>query len=440
MSHALDLIRRTFACRDGKILAGGVPVRDIADEHGTPLFIYDRGVIERKLGILRTALGKHFTIYYSVKANPSRAVISLFLEQGCGLEVASGGELFQALEAGCQPSQILFAGPGKSFAELEYAIRSRVGEIHIESRDEIGRIEEIGHRQGVRVRVGIRINPTSEAQGGAMQMGGKASPFGIDEEELDDAVARLSRSETLELCGVHLFSGTQILDFNVLVRQYRKGLHIAQKIADIAGKPLRTIDFGGGFGIPYFPGEAELDVSTFGREVATIVDQAKKIPAFAEASFIVEPGRYLVGESGIYVSRVNTIKTSRGKKFVVVDGGLNHHLAASGNFGQVIKKNFPIVLLNKWQQAGLETVDIVGPLCTPLDMLGRNVNLPPAEVGDLLGIFQSGAYARSASPMSFLSHPSPPEILVADGEAHLIRRRGKPGDFLFDQIVDGSHS
>jgi diaminopimelate decarboxylase len=428
-------MRRNFECVDGCIFAGEVSVRDIVEEYGTPLFLYDRGVMEKKVAHLRVVLGKHFTVYYSVKANPNQAIIRSFLKQGCGLEVASGGELFQALQAGGDPVRILFAGPGKSLEELDYAIRSGIGEIHVESLEEIGRIEEISRHLGSRSRVAVRINPSSESLGGAMQMGGKASPFGIDEECLGEVVTRLDRSDALDFSGVHLFTGTQILDHTVLLRQYARGLDIARKVACITGKPLGTVDFGGGFGIPYFQGEKELDIVAFGKGISPVIEEAKREPVFSGSTFIVEPGRYLVGESGIYITRVNSIKVSRGKKFLVVDGGLNHHLAASGNFGQVIKRNFPIVLLSRLGKELHETVDIVGPLCTPMDVLGRDVKLPRAKVGDLVGIFQSGAYARAASPLGFLSHPSPPEILAGEGKATLIRRRGVPGDYISDQMA-----
>jgi diaminopimelate decarboxylase len=153
---------------------------------------------------------------------------------------------------------------------------------------------------------------------------------------------------------------------------------------------------------------------------------------FALTRFMIEPGRFLVGEAGLYVARVNDIKTSRGKKYLILDGGMNHHLAASGNLGQVIKRNFPIAILNRFDLPPAETVDVVGPLCTPLDTLGRSVSLPVAQVGDLIGVFQSGAYARTSSPLGFLSHPTPPEVLVKHKSDLLIRSRQTPADFYED--------
>jgi len=282
----------------------------------------------------------------------------------------------------------------------------------------------IARRLGVRQKVAIRVNPAGEAEGGAMRMGGRPAPFGIDEEMLEDAVAAVCSESALEFTGLHLFSGTQILDAGILIQQYRHGLSIARRAAECAGRSLDTVDFGGGLGVPYFTHEEQLDVRRLrdglGELFAAIADE----PAFAGTHFVVEPGRFLTAEAGVYLARVIDVKTSRGKKFAILDGGMNHHLAASGNLGQTIKRNYPIALLNKLDATPVGPVDFVGPLCTPLDTLARNVEVPLPEVGDLVGIFQSGAYGRSASPLGFLSHPAPPEIWV-DGTMHaLITRRG----------------
>lgn len=409
-----------------------MPISAIVASYGTPLFVYNGTLLDQKWTLLRNTFPSEFDISYSVKANPNPTILRWFVSKGCGLEIASGGEFYLALNAGCPAKKILYAGPGKTEADLEFALAQGIGEIHVESLLEVERISAIGRKLGLRARAAVRVNPSDEAQGGAMRMGGKPAPFGIDEEQLDTVIERVVSDSSLEFRGIHLFTGTQILDHAVLARQYRKGIEIALRVAGVLGRPMHTVDFGGGLGIPYFPGDTVLDMESLRDEVAALMREVRKEPLFSGTRFILEPGRYLVGEAGIYVARVTDVKTSRGKKFIILDGGMNHHLAASGNLGQVIKRNFPIAILNKFGEEPRETVDIVGPLCTPLDMLARGVDLPTAEVGDLVGVYQSGAYARTASPLGFLSHPTPPEVMVQNGQARLIRRRGTLEDLLGD--------
>jgi diaminopimelate decarboxylase len=436
MDQAARLVERYFSAPSGELAIGKCVVSALANHYGTPLFVYDRSVIDKKWALLREALPREFSICYSVKANPNRTILECFLAKGAGLEIASGGEYCQALSAGCPPEKILFAGPGKTEAELELVMGKGIGEIHVESLREAERIATIAQRIGTRARVALRVNPVGEAEGGAMRMGGRPAAFGMDEEGLDEAIDRLLSLTALDLRGIHLFTGTQILDFQILISQYGKGLEIARRVASRLNRPLHTLDFGGGLGIPYFPHEQELDTLKWKEALEILLKTVRSDQLFAGTQFLVEPGRYLVGEAGIYVTRVNDIKVSRGKKFLIVDGGMNHHLAASGNLGQTIKRNYPVAVLNKLGRPATEVVDVVGPLCTPLDVLARGVNLPPADVGDLIGVFQSGAYARSASPLGFLSHPAPPEVWVDGGRHRLIRRRGEYGDYLRDQDLE----
>jgi diaminopimelate decarboxylase len=424
-TSALQLARKHFAVSQGQLWIGGTPVTSFAEKYGTPCFLYDKKVMDAKIDALRGALPAGFTVCFSVKANPNRAVLRHFLSRGCWLEIASAGEFHHAFEAGCDPQQILFAGPGKTEAELELVLSNGIGEIHLESFTEIRRVAAISRRLGVRASVAVRVNPAGEAEGGAMRMGGRPAPFGVDEEILGEVLDAVLAEATLSFRGIHLFAGTQILDANTLVNQYRHGLEIGRSVARHTGRPLHTLDFGGGLGIPYFAHESELDLSQVAAGLAGVFGQTESDPAFHGTKFLVEPGRFLVGEAGIYVARVNDIKVSRGKKFLILDGGMNHHLAASGNLGQTIKRNYPVALLNKIDASAEETVDVVGPLCTPLDTLARAVSLPHAEIGDLFGIFQSGAYGRSASPLDFLSHPAPPEIWADAGQHELIRSRSE---------------
>ena len=429
MSLAERLVERYFGVSGAELTIGGVPVSCVAEEYGTPLFVYDESVLEKKWSNLRRALPERVEIYYSVKANPSPAIVKTFLSLGCGLEIASGGELYQALAAGCPADRIVFAGPGKRDNEIREFLEAGGGEIHVESLNEARRLIAACDALGKNVSAAVRINPSSEVQGGAMRMGGKSTPFGVDEEEMGSVVAALQDSPRVRISGVHIFAGTQILDAAVLGAQYRKCIDLARAVAKMLKGPLTTVDFGGGLGIPYFEGDPDLDLEAYGREVRDLLTTLDA-ETFGETRFLVEPGRYLAGEAGIYVARVLDVKVSRGKSYAVLDGGMNHHLAASGNLGQVIKRNFPVAVLNRLGEPARQTVDVVGPLCTPLDVLARNVELPPLRAGDLVGVLQSGAYARSASPLGFLSHPAPPEVLVSDGKHREIRRRGNYRDLL----------
>lgn len=436
MTNANALIERLFSCSDQELVIGGVPITELVRDYGTPCFVYAGEVIEQKLALVKDMLPHGFKIFYSIKANPNHEILRYFLKHGCGLEVASGGELYQALAAGATPNTIIFAGPGKTENELEMALAAKIGEIHVESLTELARIRRLCTQNGWQASISLRINPSADALGGAMRMGGKASPFGIDEECLDLALKNLLDDPNLNFCGIHLFTGTQILDHNVLITQYHKGLEIGKRAAEISGRPLKTLDFGGGYGIPYFASERELDRQAVKKDLLELFKEYEDDSAFYGTQFVVELGRYLIGEAGIYITSINDIKESRGEKFIIVDGGMHHHLAASGNLGQTIKRNFPLAALTRLKESATEKVNIAGPLCTPLDTIGRSVTLPNVDIGDPIGIFQSGAYARAASPLGFLSHCTPPEIWVDSSGAVLIRRRGRHEDMLGDLLVE----
>ena len=269
-----------------------------------------------------------------------------------------------------------------------------------------------------------------------MRMGGKPLPFGIDEECITAAVTAVLDRPELQLTGVHVFAGTQILDAAVLLDQYRHAVRLGRCVAEQMQKPLETLDFGGGWGIPYFRHEQPLDLDRVRTGFGELINEIERDRWLSSTRIIVEPGRFLVGSAGLYLTRITDVKRSRGKLFAIADGGMHHHLAASGNLGQTIKRNYPVTLLNKLGRDADGPVDVVGPLCTPLDVLGRSLELPDPQIGDIVGVFQSGAYARSASPLNFLSHPPPPEVLVDDGSHSQIRRRGQPSDLTVDQSTD----
>lgn len=432
MNWVYRLAQSVFRVVAGELWVGGLPVSELAARFGTPLFVYDACVLDRQLEALRAALPPGFEVYYSIKANPNPWILRHFLARACGLEVASAGEYHLARVAGCSPSRILFAGPGKTQAELELVLKEGLEELHVESCTEIDRLAALADRSANSVAVALRVNPRSDTTGGGLQMGGKPAPFGVDEEDLNEAVARVLGHPRLQLTGLHLFTGTQILDVPVLIRQYRSGVAIARWLARRLGHPLRTLDLGGGLGIPYTESDRPLDLAKLREELSGLASELAGDRMFRGTRFILEPGRFLVGPAGVYIARVTEVKVSRGKTFVIADGGMNHHLAASGQLGQVLRRNFPVAILTKLDRSPEATVDVVGPLCTPLDVLARRLETPRPEPGDLVGVLQSGAYTRAASPLSFLSHPSPPEVLVHHGTAQLIRRRGTPDDLVRD--------
>jgi diaminopimelate decarboxylase len=422
LAHAL--IAEHFSIGQQGLEIGGLAVGDLARQFGSPLYLYDGAILRRRYRVLAAALEGFAEVYFSLKANPNPHLAAIFVDEGAGLEIASGAEYLLARRAGCPPRRILFAGPGKGEAEIDLVLRQGIGEIHLEGFEEIEAIGRAVSAMGIRQDVSLRINPGRQAQGGAMRMGGKASAFGIDEELMPEAVEALRRFPGLRLKGIHLFAGTQILDAGVLLEQWRYGLELAARLAELADAPLHSIDLGGGLGIPYHSGETALDLAAVSAGLPDLLAMKAADPRLASAQVMVEPGRWLAGPAGIYVSALRSVKMSRGQRFLITDGGMHHHLAASGNLGQVIKRDYPIVAPLHLDKPVQDNTSFVGPLCTPLDTLGRQTALPELRTGDLLAILQSGAYGLSASPVGFLSHPMPAEILVEDGLARIIRPAG----------------
>jgi diaminopimelate decarboxylase len=343
-----------------------------------------------------------------MKANPMPAVVAHMATRVDGLDVASAGELAVALAASADTREISFAGPAKTEDELAKAVEAGIL-VNVESFREIRLLDTIAARVGRAARVAVRVNPDFELKSSGMKMGGGPKQFGIDAEEVPRALAEIGRLG-LTFEGFHIFSGSQNLRADSICEAQTKSLELAARLAAHAPSTVRSVNLGGGFGIPYFPGEMPLDLAPIGAHLAEIARQAEsRLP---DAALIIELGRYLIGEAGLYVCRVIDRKVSRGQVFLVTDGGLHHHLAASGNFGQVIRKNYPVVIGNRVQGTRREIASVVGPLCTPLDLLADRMELGEAQEGDLVVVFQSGAYGYTASPLGFLSHPAAAEILV----------------------------
>ena len=397
-----------FSSANGQLQIGGQSLSRIAAELGTPCYIYDRSVMQRTLAVLRAALPAGVGIHYALKANPYAPLVNFLAPQLEGLDVASVGELSVALASGTAAANISMAGPGKTDAVLNAALQAGI-RINVESAGELQRLAILAERSGKRARVALRINPDIELKSAGMHMGGGASPFGIDAEQAPQVLAMLP-GMALDFEGFHFYAGSQILRADVIVAMQRHCFDLALQLVHGTGLTLRSINLGGGFGIPYFPGETRLDLSAIGPGLEEILRDART--ACPEAVINLELGRYLVGEAGLYVTRVVDKKISRGKTYLITDGGMNHHLAASGNLGQVLRKNYPVAIANRMDSEHTERISVVGPLCTPLDLLADNLSLPVSGPGDLVVIYQSGAYGYSASPQLFLSHPAPKEALV----------------------------
>lgn len=398
-----------FPVVDDELIVGGVPLTRLAARVGrTPFYAYDRAVIARRIVELRAALPPAIRLHYALKANPMPALVAHMVQRVDGLDVASAGELTVALDAGADPRDVSFSGPGKSEAELAQAVAAGIL-INVESFREVTVLARLMHETGWRPRVAVRVNPDFELRSSGMRMGGGPKQFGVDAEAVPELLAAIGRAG-LAFEGFHLFAGSQNLDPGAIAEAQSRTFELALRLSRDAPSEVLHLNLGGGFGIPYFPGDRHLDLAPIGRTLEHIAATAKR--ELPSCELCLELGRYLVGEAGIYVCRVLDRKTSRGHVYLITDGGLHHHLAASGNFGQVLRKNYPVAIGNRMTRTTDALASVVGPLCTPLDLLGDRMPLAHAESTDLVVIFQSGAYGATASPQRFLSHPPVAEVLV----------------------------
>lgn len=398
-----------FAIADGQLMVGGLPLKQLAAQVGqTPFYAYDRKLLQTRVAELRAALPTSVKLHYAMKANPMPAVVGWMVGLVDGIDVASAGELKVALDAGANPKEISFAGPGKRQIELRQSVAAGVL-INIESFREVAELAAISKELALPARVAVRVNPDFELKGSGMKMGGGPKQFGVDAEQVPELLNEVGKAG-LQFEGFHLFAGSQNLKAESICEAQQKSYELALRLSAHAPSPVSFLNLGGGFGIPYFPGEQRLDLAAIGENLQQIANRAaQELP---EAKLIIELGRFLVGEAGIYVAQIIDRKVSRGQTYLVVDGGLNHHLSASGNFGQVIRKNYPVAIGNRMNGSEKERASVVGPLCTPLDLLAERMEFPIAHPGDLVVIFQSGAYGASASPHGFLGHPAPLEVLI----------------------------
>ena len=393
----------------GELAIGGRPASALVEQAGgTPLFVYSSELIRRRVADLRAAMPERLRVHYAVKANPYAPLLELMAGLVDGFDIASEGELRMALGAGQEAARISFAGPGKRDAELRAAIVEGVT-VNLESAGEARRALAIGAAEGVTPRLAVRVNPDFELRGSGMKMGGGAKPFGVDAAQAP-ALAREVIAGGAEWRGLHIFAGSQALDAAAIVEMQAGVLDLAAKLTGEIGAPLPRLNMGGGFGIPYFHGDEPLDLAAVG---AALGERFADLPAELHGTeFAVELGRYLVGEAGVYLTRIVDRKVSHGATFLVTDGGLHHQLAASGNFGTVVRRNYPLAIASRFTAAPEEEASVVGCLCTPLDRLADQALLPRAEEGDLVAVFCAGAYGASASPAAFLAQGEAREMLV----------------------------
>ena len=400
---------RQFPVRGPDLIVGGRPLRELAQAVGqTPFYVYERALLQRRVAELRATLPVGVQLHYAMKANPLPDLVACMVGLVDGIDVASAGEMRVALAQGADPQHMSFAGPGKRAGELHASVEAGVL-VNVESFRELPLLAQASQDLGRAARVAVRVNPDFELKGSGMRMGGGPRQFGVDAEEVPRLLAEIGRLG-LQFEGFHLFAGSQNLRAEAICEAQRLSYELALRLAAEAPAPVRHLNLGGGFGIPYFPGEQPLDLQPVAANLAEL--QARAGRELPEAHLVLELGRYLVGEAGLYVARVLDRKVSRGQVFLVTDGGLHHHLAASGNFGQVIRKNYPVAIANRMDEPATESVHVVGPLCTPLDLLAERMLLPAAQEGDLVVVYQSGAYGASASPQGFLGHPACQEMLV----------------------------
>lgn len=398
-----------FSARGNELVIGGKSVSALVREAGdTPLFVYSREIIAARIARLRSAMPDRVALHYAMKANPYPPLLEYIADLVDGLDIASGGELEQARAAGFLPREISFAGPGKRDRELEAAIAAGVT-LNVESEGEARRALSIGERRGVAPRLALRVNPSFDMRGSGMKMGGGAKPFGVDEEQVPQ-LARMIMDSGAQWRGFHIYSGSQALDPQAIVETQAQVIALAAQLAQAADVPVPHLNMGGGFGIPYFAKDTALDLAPIGDALA---GQFAHLPqVLQDTQFTLELGRYLVGEAGVYLTTILDRKDSHGVTYLITDGGLHHQLAASGNFGTVVRRNYPVAIATRFGQASEEEANIVGCLCTPLDRLADDAHLPRANVGDVVAVFCAGAYGASASPATFLGQGPAREMLI----------------------------
>lgn len=393
--------------------------KNIVKRYSTPLYYYDGNTIVHQYRRLRQTYPVSVDIYYAFKPNNSLAICQLLRKEGAGADISSLGEYILAKRAGFTPNRMLFTGPGKRIEELDVVIREGIGIIVVESLQEIERIDAIAHKYNKRQKVLLRINVNYCASETGIQLGGGCQKFGVDERSAAFVIKKILKKENITFLGIHAISGSLILKYSVLLKAYSYAIVLADKLIkqDI---PVRFVDFGGGLGIPYNRKQKSLNLVKLGEGV-------KKLLHGKSYHGIVEIGRYLVGESGVYISKVIDTKVSGGKRFAIIDGGTHHILR---QFLQWANAFVDVIPQNENQKYRRERISLGGPLCTPSDFLIRDAMIPAIHVDDILVFQNCGAYAFSTGTALFSGHPTPLEIMEYEGPMMIIRSRGDAEDII----------
>jgi len=413
--------------RNGKSYLREISFENIVHQFGTPFYLYDLNNIYEKIQMIRNHFGESIKLYYAIKANSNLELLKAIREKVDGLDISSSGEMEQSILAGYDSQKLSFAGPGKTYKELEKAIVNKIGIISVESLREMEDLRKISLGLNTKIDIAIRVNPTLLIKQFAIKMGGQATQFGIDEEKLDRAVAYLRENEShFNFKGIHVYSGTQCLNEEALVKNVDNVLEIAKRLENEYDLECAWINLGGGFGVSYHDNQ-KLNIEKIAEGVKKAIENYKSFTK-GNPSFVFELGRYLVTEAGIYVAKIVSYKESRGKLYFILDGGMNHHLAASANFGQILKKNFLVKNLSN-PEGESKVCNLVGPLCTTLDILGRDIPVESPRIGDAIAFLNSGSYGFTSSPLLFLGHKTPAELLVEENNVRMIRQRRKLIDF-----------
>jgi diaminopimelate decarboxylase len=392
----------------------------VARDFGTPCYVYVMDLVRARVGRVRAAFGNRFRIRYAVKSNPNSTLLRRLKGVVDSVDVSSGGEVVCALEAGWDAPQIGFTGPGKTERELLRSIDVGLGEVVVESAEEAELLNRLAAQRDRHQRIVVRIAPSRMPRGFGVNMSGKPTQFGIDEEDIDAALRSITKLPHLRVIGLHIYSGTQCLHPEAIVENFRIFIELFRRVCQTHDLRPQILIFGSGIGIPYYESDAPVDLDAVADAINPDLDALRSEPRFASAVLALETGRYLVGEAGFYLTRVLRMKHSRGTDICICDGGMNHHLGAAGHLGTVLQRNYRMLkLMGDDTGDAPQPYNLVGPLCTTIDTLARQVSLPALKPGDVIVIRSSGAYGLTASPIHFIGHAPPREIIVETVDGHL---------------------